>query len=205
VLGLAGCVSPPSRSTASGANDFAEGVQRRVSLDGQDTIPAELDLRVEATIREPTVTDSHTARIGVAVTNEGPERGLAVSTDRCALFNRYSQTSQPRGIWLGFAEDPVYATRRGPQWIARPPENGAFPDYGCSRRTYAHGESVEVEYALYHDDRTDGYLDAGTYRFAEDGVRITSSASTESGSEAPTTFSWGFSVDVANPNCTLCF
>lgn len=153
-----------------------------------------------ATIRESTITESHTAQLRVTITNAGPARGIPISTGKCALFNRYSQTSNPQGVWIGLPDEAVYVTQTGPQWIAEPPENGAFPDYGCGLRTYEPDDTLYVDYGIFHDSRTDGYLDAGNYRFVEDDILITPSPSAERDADDVVTFSWGFSIDIENPN-----
>lgn len=202
LLALGGCVSAPGTSPRSSESPSGR-VQRRLSLSGQDTVREGAELRIEASVLDPTVTDSQTARIRVTITNDGPSREISVSTGRCALFNRYSQASTPRGLWLGLADEAIYVTQTGPRWIAEPPDNGAFPDYGCAGRTYEPGESVSVEYAIYDDDRAGGYLESGTYRFEED-VLITPGPSAKRDADASLTINWGFSLDIENPNCTLC-
>lgn len=193
-----GCTGAP-RGDATTRSPVPDGLQRRVSLVEQTSLPERYQLRIQAEVRDPRVTDSGTARVRVTVTNEGPARGLSVSTDRCALFNRYSQSSTPRGVWLAAADDPRYTTRGGPRWVADPPENGAYPDYGCALRTYEPGESVHAEYALYHDGRTDGYLQPGTYRFARDDVLLTPGPSAEADADGSRTFGWAVSIHVADP------
>lgn len=208
VIGLSGCVSPPTEgSDTQTSSTSSQNVQRRVSIAEQDSIPDEYQLQIEAQMLETTLTDSQTARIRITITNNGPARGIPVAKEGCALFNRYSQTSFPRGIWLGLADGDTYVSQTGPQWIAEPPENGKFPDYGCALRTYEHGESVSVDYGIFHDDRTGGYLggylDSGTYQFMED-ILITPSPSAPRDADDSITFSWGFSIDIENPNCTIC-
>ena len=204
LAGLGGCVSAPSPGSAphrtSAAPTPPPNLQRRVSIAEEDPVPEGYGVRVEARCLEATITDEHTARIRLTVANEGPERMIAVSTGGCALFNRYSQSSRPRGVWLTRAEDLGYVSENGPEWVAEPPEDGGFPDYGCAGRTFATGESVSVEYAVYDDVRAGGYLPRGRYWFereaffeplpAEAGVRES--------------VSYGFVLEVANPDCLLC-
>lgn len=205
-IGLSGCVSPPTEGTDTQTSSTAsQNEQRRVSIAKQDSLSDEYQLQIEAQMLETAITDSQTARIRVTITNHGPARGIPVSKGRCALFNRYSQTSNPRGVVLGLADDSVYITQTGPQWVAEPPKNGAFPDYGCALRTYEPGESVAVDYGIFHDNRTGDYLDSGTYRFVEDDILITPSPSAERDSESSISFSWGFLINIENPNCTICF
>lgn len=203
LLGLCGCVSPPASSSPS-TDSVPEDVQRRVSLNGQDTVPEEANLRIEATVLEPTITDSQTARIRVTTTNTGSARRISVSTGNCALFNRYSQTSNPRGVWLGRNGGSGHIAETGPRWVADPPDNGAFPDYGCDVRAYESGESVSAEYAIFDDNRTGDYLNEGTYRFARDAILIAPGLSAGKDADASITISWGFSITIENPHCTLC-
>lgn len=202
VVGLGGCVRPPSSDSQSRAAPPTDPppprLQRRVSLDDRIAVPDRSGLRIEPRVVEPAITDSHTARIRVTVTNTGPARGIPASTGGCALFNRYSQVSDPRGLWLGREPGDPYVTQSGPRWIADPPENGAYPDYGCDRRTYEPGESVSVEYALFHDERTRGYLDPGTYWFVVEDVLIAPVAGSDEGD--PSTLNWGFSIRLTDPD-----
>jgi hypothetical protein len=155
---------------------------------------------MEATVLDATITDSHTARLQIMVTNTGEKRALSIwPAGNCAVFNRYSQTSQPQGVWLGLADDPAYIAESGPRWIADPPDNGAFGDYGCQLRSYASGEAIHTEYRIFDDTRAGGYLKAGTYRFETD-VLVTPSVTAERDAETARTFPWGFSLSVDNPN-----
>ncbi|MDX1747120.1 MAG: hypothetical protein R3324_14375, partial [Halobacteriales archaeon] len=169
LAGLGGCVSAPTPGSEpqgkSASPTPPPGLQRRVSIAEEDPVPEGYDVHVVARLLEATITDEHTARIRITVTNEGPEREIAVSTGGCALLNRYGQSSRPRGVWLARGEDLGYVSENGPEWIAEPPEDGGFPDYGCAVRTFATGESVSVEYAVYDDARAGGYLPRGRYWF----------------------------------------
>lgn len=205
-IGLSGCVSPPTEgSDTQTPATSSQNVQRHVSVTEQDSIPDEYQLQIKAHMLETTIADSQTARVRVTITNHGPARGIPVSRGGCALFNRNSQTSNPRGIWLGLVDEPVYVTKTGTQWVAEPPKNGAFPDYGCALRTYEPGESVAVDYGIFHDYRTGDYLDAGTYWFVEDDILITPNPSAERDSDTSITFRWGFSINIETPDCTICF
>jgi hypothetical protein len=202
LLGVGGCVDTPSaesRSSATSTTPPRERLQRHISLAREESVPDTCPVRVETEVLKSTITDTHTARIRVTITNDGPAREISVSTGGCSLFNRWSQTSQPRGLWLGFADEPQYVTKQGPQWVADPPEKG-FPDYGCAGRTYASGESVHNEYGIYHDGRVGGYLESGTYRFAEE-FTISKSGEQNTGES----ISYAFVLTLENPNCTLCF
>jgi len=202
LLGLGGCVGAPTagpQSPATSTTTPQEGLQRRISLAREESVPDEYQIRVEATILESTITDTHPARIRVTITNDGPAREISVSTGRCSLFNRWSQTSHPRGLWLGSADDPQYVTEQGPRWVVDPPEKG-FPDYGCAGRTYGTGESVHNEYTIYHDGRSGGYLESGTYRFEEE-FFVSKPEEQEAGESLP----YAFVLTLKNPNCILCF
>lgn len=204
ITGLSGCVSTPtpgSRSTRPSPTPTPPpGLQRRVSIVEEDPVPDDYGVHVGAQVLEPTITDAHTARIRITVTNEGPEREIAVSNGNCALFNRYSQSSRPRGVWLAPADAPGYVTESGPEWIAEPPEDGAFPDYGCAGRTYERGESVSVEYAVYDDERVGGYLPHGRYWFEREAFFEPIPAEAGVGASV----SYGFVLEVANPDCLFC-
>lgn len=76
-------------------------IQRRISLSAQDSIADEHQIRIDAEILEPTITESHTARIRITTTNEGSKRALPVASDGCELFNRAKRGSdEPPGLWL---------------------------------------------------------------------------------------------------------
>lgn len=203
VIGLSGCVRPPTASSDTQSTP-SEDIQRRVSITGEDSIPGKYQLQIEATMLESTVTDSHTSRIRITLTNKGSARGISVHpTGRCALFHKQSQSSNPRGIWLAPVEGERYVA--GPGWIADPPEDGSFPDYGCSLRAYESEESVDMEYEIHHDNRTSGYMDSGTYRFQETVFATPGQSNEEWDRDADASFTvpWGFSLSIKNPNCTL--
>jgi len=127
LLGVGGCVDTPSaesRSSATSTTPPRERLQRHISLAREESVPDKCPVRVETEVLKSTITDTHTARIRVTITNDGPAREISVSTGGCSLFNRWSQTSQPRGLWLGFADEPQYVTKQGPQWVADPPRKG---------------------------------------------------------------------------------
>jgi hypothetical protein len=77
--------------------------------------------------------------------------------------------------------------------VADPPEG--FPDYGCAGQTYSSGESIHNEYAIYHDGRRGGYLEAGTYRFEEE-FFISKSGEQDAGESV----SYVFVLTLENPN-----
>lgn len=175
-------------------------MQRRISIVKEDPVPEGYGVRVEASVLKSTITDRHTARIRLTVTNEGPEREIAVSTGKCALLNRYSQSSHPHGVWLAPVEATEFIIETGPKWIAEPPEGGRFPDYGCAGRTYVSGESVSVEYAVYSDARFGGYLPNGRYWFEREGFFEPIPAELD----IDESISYGFVLDVTNPDCLFC-
>lgn len=203
VFGLAGCASPPVASSENSSTP-SKDIQRRVSITDQESIPEKFQLQIEASMLESTITESHTAKIKLTITNHGPPRGISVSsTGGCALFHKSSLSSKPRGIWLSPVGETTYVSET--DWIADPPEGGSYPDYGCGLWEFDSGESVQNEYKLYHDGRTSGYLNPGTYRF-EETIFATPGESHEEwdrDAEAAFTVPWGVSVSLKNPNCTL--
>ena len=202
-IGLAGCTSPPTASSATHSPESTD-IQRRVSITGQASISEEHHLRIEATMLEATITESHTARIEITVTNEGPARGINLHpTGGCALFHKSSQSSTPRGLWLAPVEEANYVSGTG--WIANPPEGGFYPDYGCGLRAYDPGASVQNEYEMYHDNRTDGHLQPGEYRFQETVFVVPGESHEEwdRNADAAFTVPWEVSVSLTGPNCAL--
>jgi len=191
LLGLSGCVSPPAPSSSSPVSD---GVQRRISLAGQDSVPDEHQVSITAEVLESIVTDDYPARVRIAITNHGDERRFS----SCAVFDRESLGSNPPGLWL---EDSLREDdQTGEQWIKQnlPGPGEGFGGKGCGWQVYDSGESTHTTYAILHDGRTDGYFTPGTYRWEED-VHIIPKQSQTVESDEETTITWGFSLTVENP------
>ena len=217
--GFAGClvgVDPPAsrgttdseptstESTTSSlpATEVAGDLQRRVGLAGQDAVPDEYGVRIEAEVLRGLVTDEETARVRITTTNEGPERRLSVGPDMCNILNRNRGASDdPRGLWLHEADSTEYIERDGDRWVAEraDDEPRGYPAYGCGLREYDAGESVNTEYVLWDDYRVEGYLEPGTYRW-EETVRVSTNATTGTGEDSGESFAWGFSLRVEKPN-----
>lgn len=192
-----GCLDPGSAGPEP-SETVAEGVQRTVSIAGQDSVRSDRRIAIEAEVRDPTVSGSGTAEVRITTTNRGVERALSVSTDGCAILNRSDQGSSPEGLWLRRVSDGTRTERSGRRWVADdlPESPGGFGGYGCSRERYGSGDAVATDYAVFHDGRVDGYLTPGEYRF-ETEVRVWESGDSESSS--PASFEWGFSLALDDP------
>ena len=190
-IALAGCLDNilPEDSTPT----VGPGTQRRVVLHDQDTVSDRHQVRIEAIVAVPTVTESHTATVRTTLTNEGPERAIGVSTGACSLFNRRDAVSEPQGLWLDY--DLENGEPTGNAWVqdGLPEGQSGFGGYGCPKETYGKGDSLQNEYTLWGDGRADGYMRPGTYRW-ETEVQLWSDADTDG---APTSeLVWGFSLTV---------
>lgn len=191
---LAGCLD---RIGAAGRSPrtVPDAAQRIVRLAAADEAPAD-GVTIEVAVVEPAVTPDHPARVTVTTTNEGRERDLSVAPGRCCLFNRSGGASDPAGLWLHRRARSEGIDREGDRWTRdAPADTGrAFYMYGCLPRTFAAGESVATEYAVWDDYRADGYYEPGRYRVAEP---VTVGEPDGNGPIA--TFDWGFSVRVERP------
>jgi len=187
---LSGCLSPP----ATPSSTVSDGIQRRISLAGQDSIPDELQVSITAEMLESTVTDEHPARVRITMTNQGDERRFS----GCAVFDRESKGSIPPELWL--ESDLDDSVRTGEKWVKQnlPGPGEGFGGKGCGLEVYASGESKLTNYAILHDGRTDGYLNPGTYRWEKE-IRIAPKQSQTTESDAQETITWGFSLTVENP------
>lgn len=191
VSGCAGVVEPPRRGYS--------GLQRRVHLVGQDTLSADLAVTIEATLLDPTVTGRRTAHLQLTTTNHGPPRALSVGTGGCVLLNRRRGGSdEPPGLWLYTVAESVRIDREGHKWVATSPR--LFFAYGCFPTVYARGDTVTNTYALWQDPEYSGYLDPGTYRWAEP-VKIWADRA-HGGDDPDETVTWGFSLGIEKPEET---
>ena len=173
------------------------GVQRRVSIADQDSVPDEYEVSIEVELLQPVVTDSHPAQLEITTTNEGPERALSVGPRWCGLFSRGRGTVEPEGLRLRVPGRFFEGMRRdGNRWQRDPSSPSGFtPAHGCVPTLYEPGESVTNEYELWDDHTVEGYLEPGTYRFeTELGVRDGPYAD-----ETHDSFTWGFSLTIENP------
>ncbi len=86
--------------------------------------------------------------------------------------------------------------RKGDTWTPDVPADRprAYAAYGCSPRTYDEGESVAVEYDVWDDYRSKGYMTPGRYRF-ETRVSV-AEAGSDFGGDALAQFAWGFELAV---------
>ena len=197
--GISGCTTNVSSdrtdsTSASSSTPYPEGKQRRVSLNDQDTVSEEYDLRINVEVADSLITHQHTARLQITVTNEGPKRAISIQNPECDLLDRHKAGSDPPGLWLHppgrTPPDQGLAERDGNRWVADFPtgQNRVFGDFRCGTRTYASDEELQNEYLVWDDYRIDGYLEPGTYRWEEPEIEITED------SEPVGTFSWRFSV-----------
>lgn len=200
-LGLAGCALVPDELTTDGTpapttTPLPDGFQRRVSIVDTDPVPEPYRTRIDATLERRTVTDDHTARLRISVTNEGPEREFVAGGDHyCGLFYKDHQLSEPRGLWLGAVGSPGPISQAGPRWVASPPDNERFGDQGCPSEPLATGKTVMETYDLYDDDRIGDYLDQGTYWF--ESSHLVPASNDEEIEHGPPVYA--FAVSVENP------
>jgi hypothetical protein len=112
---LSGCLSPPVAPSST----VSDGIQRRISLAGQNSIPDELQVSITAEMLESTVTDEHPARVRITMTNQGDERRFS----GCAVFDRESKGSIPPELWLeSDLDDSVRTGKNGSNRTSRGPE-----------------------------------------------------------------------------------
>lgn len=215
-VGLAGCTrlsgskelesaptgnSSTTTSTPSTTTDAVD-VQRRVAIVDQDTVADEYDLRLDAEVVEPTITDAYTARLRVTMTNEGEKRGFARHAGDCGPFKEGEGGSdEPLGLWLHRPESATYIDREGDKWVAdRPPDQlrGAEGDE-CGIVAYDTGESQQWTYEVWDDYQVSGYLEPDTYRW-ESWFGIWADPTANTSDEPSAEFTWGFSLAVETPD-----
>lgn len=200
IVGLSGCLGAPSgrptsRTISSGKTTESARDTRRVAITQQDTVAHQL--RVEATMVRPTVTETHPARIRVTVTNEGQARRMTVHGG-CPMFMR-AWASRPFGVLLADARSPSRVVESGPRWIIDPPwEPGTDApggDGGCGAVAYESGQSRRFERVLYDDGRIDGYFDPGTVEFT-DSFLLTPGLDAERYGDGSVTVRWGIELQI---------
>jgi len=174
-----------------------EGLQRTVSVASVDSVPAGFEVEMDAELLRSRVTDTATAHLRITTTNTGSSRSISVAPDDCSLLNRSKGGSdRPAGLWLHDPESAQHIDRDGNRWEADrdADEPRAYAAYGCLKKEYAGGESVENEYVLWSDYRVEGYMEPGTYRWEEE-VSV-SEGETPTGTADENSFTWGFSLTV---------
>ncbi|WP_256298354.1 hypothetical protein [Haloarchaeobius salinus] len=192
--GLGGCLASVGIGTSGPANPV-DDEERRISLLGVDSVPDESGLQIDVRVLDDRITVSETAEIVVETTVVGDTTVLPVTQGSCAILNRRTCSSAPRGLWLESTDGAGgTATPDGEGWVRRglPTGEQGFGGYGCRRVEYQPGESVRNTFAVWDDGRVDGYLDPGEYRWGED----VSVRSASSDSEEFRGFDWGFSLEL---------
>ena len=194
---LAGCISALG-PTARNVEDHSDDGRRRVSLVDVATVPDGLDIRTDVEMLASRVTSERTARLRLTPTNEGDRRLLSVGTGGCNPFDRRRGGSDdPPGLWLLRPELSESVDRADSRWVRDQPadEPRRYPGYGCSLVPYETGESRTVDYHLWDDYRVDGYMEPGTYRWAEEaGAWVDPDAT--AGDDPDATFTVGFTLRV---------
>lgn len=205
IAGYAGCLGAPtvqtdSQTTSSEKKTQTERDTREVIIANQDTMADEHNLRIEATMLEPTVTEAHPARLRITITNDHERR--TTFYHGCSAFSKYDWMSNPYGLFLANAESPSWALESGPQWIIEPPSEpgteGYFGDAACGASPYKPGQSRRFERVLYDDGRIEGYLEPGTYGFT-DTFLLTSSLDAERSREDSVRVDWWMDLRIENP------
>lgn len=211
LAGTAGCAAPSNagNSTTESTTDRFDDlprfdpseVQRRVSLERVDSVPAEYSVSIDLELLNETVTGRDPANVRATVTNTADEeRFITRNEGDCALFDRSDGASESPGLHLhrpglpGFALDCGTASRLRNLWRLDLPEDARCPieSYGCTPRGYDAGESKSETYQIWDDFQEPGYMPAGEYRF-QTRVRVGRQR------ETTTQFEWGFSVSVSRP------
>lgn len=188
---LAGCLGGSAPGFLDGR---ATGVQRIVNISDQDGPISDVVIEVDLLVAE--VTPNRTANFRVSVTNDGPERAIQLRDDYFFnLFAGFDGGSDPDGLWLKYEEDHDWYSSRDDDggkvdelWRrgTNPDESRNYPLGGLGSKTFAEGESIEMDYLLWDDYRTKSYMEQGVYRFEG------SFALPEDRDE----FEWGFQITV---------
>lgn len=183
--------TPPPRPTES-------TLQRIVTVESQDAVPGEHEIEIVVEMLEAEITDDHTARLRVTATNEGAPRGISIGAGGCNPFNRWDGGSDdPPGLWIFVPDRAASIPRNGDRW-SPDLDRLRFPDYGCTWRDYASGESLANEYVVWDDPSVFGYLVPNTYRY-ERPVSVAPLAAEREAHEATAEFTWGFDLRVEGP------
>lgn len=191
VVGLAGC----QRLREIRSDDDG---RRRVTLASRDAVPEPHEVSIDVEVLEGAITPERTARLRLAVTNEGADRALSAGEGMCNLFNRARGGSDdPAGLWLYRPAVAEGVERRDDRWVQDRPRSQprGFLAYGCPSRQYASGESVATEYEVWDDYRVAGYFEPGTYRWEAD-VQIQADPDAAGTETRGATVTWGFSLAV---------
>jgi len=158
-------------------------------------------MQIAVKILEPTVTDSHPARVRVTTTNTGSKRAFSIGNSGCGLFNRdRGESDDPPGLRLHDPTKTEYIERKRNKWVADKPADKArnILQYGCSKRIYETGESLSNEYVVWDDYQESGYFTPGTYNW-EETVEVSEATNTLTEDTDSQSFTWGFSLRVDYP------
>lgn len=212
---LAGCIKSttpgsPTQTTNTTHDtrtdhDAESDIQRRVSLASVDSVPDTHDVRIEVELLKSTVTPAHTAHLRITATNErSAQRRITIGNGQCSLFNRNKGESEPSGLWLHRPNSTKQIDRKSNRWTADrdPTEPRAFLGYGCTYPPTTNDEPIVNEYLVWDDYQVDGYMTAGTYRFATS-ITVGGQSpvrSTPTATDSESTFVWGFDLSVENPD-----
>ncbi|MFC4405478.1 hypothetical protein [Haloarchaeobius iranensis] len=191
---LGGCLAAVGIGTGDPANPVDD--ERRISLLGVDPVPDESGVTIDVRVLDDRITASETAEIVVETTVVGDATALPVTQGSCAILNRRTCSSAPRGLWLESTDKSgSTATPHDEGWMRRglPTGEQGFGGYGCRRVEYQPGESVRNTYEIWDDGRVDGYLEPGEYRWAD---TISTRAASSEGEEYRS-FDWGFSLELS--------
>lgn len=183
--GFAGCTSRilPSRPAEP-------TVQRVVQIASIDRSEKPHEFRFDVEVVNPLVTDTETALVRTTVTNTGPKRRVGAAKP---LFARGAGGSvYTFGLWLVTSSRMESITRESDRWIYDPSQS-----YGPSTElppVLAAGESVSHDYFVWDNAQYEGYMPPDTYPFRPSYPIRTA------GEDGPRRATWGFSLDVSNPD-----
>lgn len=198
LLTAVGCAGVIGVSGCQRLQAVTDDGRRQVTIEEQDVVPKSHQLRISVNLLQGTITQSHTARLQLQITNTGEKRAVSAGPDACNLFNRVRGGSDdPSGLWLYQPEETSYFERGDGRWVPDRSQNDPhrFFAYGCTPTVYSAGKSVDTEFEVWDDHRVNGYLEPDTYRWEED-IQIWDDP-TADGTDSPDgEFTWGFSLTV---------
>jgi hypothetical protein len=197
--GLSGCLNAKPKTANISVPENRP--YRRVTIESQDSLPEQSDVSIQAKMVTPTVTDEQAPKFSLTITNNGQRRALSENDGGgCRLFERQNGGSRPQGLWVHPPKSLEEITRLN-ELYARdrdPSRQRDYGSYGCSPRLYERGESITNEYVIWHDYRSKGYYQTGTYTF-EDNIGIWQDPQNEEGFdyEPDKELSWRLTLQVS--------
>jgi len=201
-VGSVGVLGVGGHTLTTATDPGPETDERRVRLESVDSALENHQFRFEVEVLESRITGSHTARVTITTTNEGPQREITIGTRRdCRILNRSDGSSIPRGAFLWRPHRTEHFERDGEKW--RPTnvnsDGIAFGDYPCQATVLDTGESLQSEYELWDDHTEAGYLPPDTYRW-ERPLSVWEYPDPDYADSPEPTLTWGFSLSVEVPD-----